>query len=236
MRRSTTPSLINRSLRFGATVTLASCALAAAGVVAVHREAPWSTSAAVAAAPVPNAHIDRHVEAVASTSPPSGTPVGGDLSAVFEVDPLPESTVVPEQVTAVAAVERVAPPAQPAAPVPVAAPAPAVSAPPSTVPVAATPAAEPVVSASHASVYDAVAAAFPEQPEAAYGVVLCESSGHPGTNTGNGYYGLWQFDLPTWQSVGGTGLPSQASVEEQVRRARMLYERRGWQPWGCAPR
>ena len=53
-------------------------------------------------------------------------------------------------------------------------------------------------------------------------------------NTGNGYYGLWQFDLATWQSVGGAGLPSDTSIEEQVARAPALYDRRGWSPWECA--
>ncbi|MDX3189787.1 transglycosylase family protein, partial [Streptomyces sp. MN03-5084-2B] len=32
---------------------------------------------------------------------------------------------------------------------------------------------------------------------------MCESSGRYATNTGNGYYGAYQFDLPTWRSVGG---------------------------------
>ena len=82
--------------------------------------------------------------------------------------------------------------------------------------------------------YELIAETFTEDPDFAYEVVICESSGNASMNTGNGYYGLWQFDLPTWQSVGGTGLPSEASVEEQIMRARMLYERRGWSPWGCA--
>ena len=51
------------------------------------------------------------------------------------------------------------------------------------------------------------------------------------TNTGNGYYGAYQFDLPTWRSVGGTGLPSDASPAEQDMRAQMLYDRRGLAPW-----
>lgn len=74
---------------------------------------------------------------------------------------------------------------------------------------------------------------FPEASGVAYDIVVCESSGNVTANTGNGYYGLWQFDLPTWRSVGGTGLPSDASAEEQMQRARMLYDARGWQPWGC---
>ncbi|OLR93930.1 transglycosylase [Actinokineospora bangkokensis] len=62
----------------------------------------------------------------------------------------------------------------------------------------------------------------------------CESSGRYSTNTGNGYYGAYQFDLPTWRSVGGTGSPHQASPAEQDHRALYLYRMRGWQPWECA--
>lgn len=63
----------------------------------------------------------------------------------------------------------------------------------------------------------------------------CESGGNPATNTGNGYYGLYQFSLPTWQSVGGSGLPSDASADEQTMRAQMLQQRAGWGQWpACA--
>jgi resuscitation-promoting factor RpfA len=63
---------------------------------------------------------------------------------------------------------------------------------------------------------------------------MCESSGRYNTNTGNGYYGAYQFDLPTWRSVGGAGRPDQASPGEQDYRALYLYRMRGWQPWQCA--
>lgn len=62
-------------------------------------------------------------------------------------------------------------------------------------------------------------------------ITQCESGGNYGTNTGNGYYGAYQFDLQTWRSVGGYGLPSNASPAEQDRRAAMLYSRRGASPW-----
>ncbi|CAM3019564.1 transglycosylase family protein [Saccharomonospora xinjiangensis] len=62
----------------------------------------------------------------------------------------------------------------------------------------------------------------------------CESSDRYDTNTGNGYYGAYQFDLPTWRSVGGSGRPDQASPAEQDYRALYLYRMRGWQPWTCA--
>jgi resuscitation-promoting factor RpfA len=62
----------------------------------------------------------------------------------------------------------------------------------------------------------------------------CESGNRYDINTGNGYYGAYQFDLATWRSVGGTGLPSNASKSEQDYRALYLYRMRGWQPWECA--
>jgi hypothetical protein len=63
---------------------------------------------------------------------------------------------------------------------------------------------------------------------------MCESSGRYHVNTGSGYYGAYQFDLPTWRSVGGKGYPHRASPREQDHRALYLYRMRGWQPWECA--
>ncbi|WP_187271791.1 transglycosylase family protein [Aeromicrobium terrae] len=65
-------------------------------------------------------------------------------------------------------------------------------------------------------------------------IAQCESGGNWSINTGNGYYGGLQFTLATWQSVGGTGLPSDASREEQIKRAKILQARSGWGQWGCA--
>ena len=74
-----------------------------------------------------------------------------------------------------------------------------------------------------------------------YNIMLCESGGNPkiieppGGNGGPlGHYGLFQFDIPTWESVGGHGNPIDASPEEQWMRAVMLYRMRGFQPWECA--
>jgi resuscitation-promoting factor RpfB len=44
----------------------------------------------------------------------------------------------------------------------------------------------------------------------------CESGGNWAINTGNGYYGGLQFNLGTWQSYGGSGLPSENSRETQI--------------------
>lgn len=46
----------------------------------------------------------------------------------------------------------------------------------------------------------------------------CESGGNYAENTGNGYYGAYQFSLGTWQRLGLSGLPSSAppSVQDQA--------------------
>lgn len=60
----------------------------------------------------------------------------------------------------------------------------------------------------------------------------CESGGNPTIVSSNGlYYGLYQFSVGTWQGVGGAGLPSQASADEQTSRAQMLYNRSGAGQW-----
>lgn len=59
----------------------------------------------------------------------------------------------------------------------------------------------------------------------------CESGGNYQTNTGNGYYGAYQFSLSTWQSMGGSGLPSDAPPAEQDARAQALYDVSGAGPW-----
>jgi hypothetical protein len=59
----------------------------------------------------------------------------------------------------------------------------------------------------------------------------CESGGNPHAVNPAGYYGLYQFDLGTWRSVGGSGLPTSASAAEQTYRAKRLYQQRGRSPW-----
>jgi hypothetical protein len=59
----------------------------------------------------------------------------------------------------------------------------------------------------------------------------CESGGDPRAINSAGYYGLYQFALSTWYSVGGTGNPIDASSTEQTYRAQVLYERSGSAPW-----
>lgn len=87
--------------------------------------------------------------------------------------------------------------------------------------------ARPVAAANYApsdgSVWDQIAA--------------CEAGGNWAINTGNGYYGGLQFSLSSWRSVGGSGLPSEASREEQIMRGQMLQARSGWGAWpACSSR
>lgn len=59
----------------------------------------------------------------------------------------------------------------------------------------------------------------------------CESGGNPRAVNPAGYYGLYQFNVTTWRSVGGSGMPNQASAGEQTYRAKLLYSSRGRSPW-----
>jgi hypothetical protein len=59
----------------------------------------------------------------------------------------------------------------------------------------------------------------------------CESGGNYSINTGNGFYGAFQFDLQTWHGLGYSGRPDQASPATQNQAAYKLYNSRGWSPW-----
>lgn len=60
----------------------------------------------------------------------------------------------------------------------------------------------------------------------------CEATGnYRAVSPGGTYRGAYQFDQRTWETVGGTGDPIDASPAEQDLRAQILYSRRGNQPW-----
>jgi len=68
-------------------------------------------------------------------------------------------------------------------------------------------------------------------------IAECESSGNWSINTGNGYYGGLQFDIPSWLANGGDDFasrPDLASRAEQITVANRYYEKAGLGPWGCA--
>jgi hypothetical protein len=66
---------------------------------------------------------------------------------------------------------------------------------------------------------------------------MCESGGRYTINTGNGYYGAYQFLPSTWHSLGYGGLPNHATPAVQDAAAARLHDRRGsWADWGTCGR
>ena len=59
----------------------------------------------------------------------------------------------------------------------------------------------------------------------------CESGDDYGDDTGNGYYGAYQFALGTWWSLGYSGLPNEAPAAVQDRAAIRLQHVSGWSAW-----
>jgi hypothetical protein len=62
-------------------------------------------------------------------------------------------------------------------------------------------------------------------------IAACESGGNPAADTGNGFYGKYQFTLQTWAAVGGSGNPADAPEAEQDRRAATLLATAGAGQW-----
>lgn len=68
-------------------------------------------------------------------------------------------------------------------------------------------------------------------------IAACESGGNWAINTGNGYYGGLQFDIPTWLSNGGGAYAPRADLAsrtQQIAIANKVYAARGLTAWGCA--
>jgi hypothetical protein len=63
-------------------------------------------------------------------------------------------------------------------------------------------------------------------------IAQCESGGDPTAVSADGAYGgKYQFDRETWQQMGGSGDPADASEAEQDRIAAKLMAARGTAPW-----
>jgi Transglycosylase-like domain len=73
------------------------------------------------------------------------------------------------------------------------------------------------------------------EPPPAGGVWLelreCESGDNYQTDTGNGFYGAYQFAALTWSGLGLSGLASQAPYWVQDEAAQRLQAQYGWRPW-----
>lgn len=69
-----------------------------------------------------------------------------------------------------------------------------------------------------------------------YQIAECESNFNPRAvnQSNNAHFGLFQFKLATWQSMGGSGNPIDASPREQFERAKKLQAAAGWGQWACA--
>ena len=59
----------------------------------------------------------------------------------------------------------------------------------------------------------------------------CESTNDYAIDTGNGYYGAYQFSLETWKWLGYEAWPNEASPEVQDQAALDLYEYSNWDAW-----
>lgn len=121
---------------------------------------------------------------------------------------IPKTKAAPAPVSKSVAAEQ-------ATPAPAAVTAPATAETPAPSRSTYTPVQAPAVSSG--SVWDRIAA--------------CESGGNWHINTGNGFYGGLQFTLGSWRAMGGSGLPSDASREEQIMRAQKLQAAQGWGAW-----
>jgi hypothetical protein len=63
----------------------------------------------------------------------------------------------------------------------------------------------------------------------------CESSDNYAENTGNGFFGAYQFSQATWSGLGYPGRPDLESHQMQDQAAMRLQAARGWSQWpACA--
>jgi LysM repeat protein len=66
-----------------------------------------------------------------------------------------------------------------------------------------------------------------------------ESGGNPGTNTGNGYYGMYQDTQSSWVAAGGLAYaprPDLASAAAQTAVNQHIQSQQGWSAWPSTSR
>ena len=116
--------------------------------------------------------------------------------------------------------------------------------PPTPVVIKPTPVVKPKVTHSHPAITEhrsrRVSRSRTQKPLTTAGVwdrlAQCEAGGNWHINTGNGYYGGLQFSQGSWNAVGGSGRPDQASKGEQIRRGEILRSKQGWGAWPACSR
>jgi hypothetical protein len=68
-----------------------------------------------------------------------------------------------------------------------------------------------------------------------YRLRLCESGGTYNRNSGNGYYGAYQYAISSWGGYGGYARADLAPAEVQDAKVMADIAVRGWYPWpACA--
>lgn len=68
-----------------------------------------------------------------------------------------------------------------------------------------------------------------------YQLRLCEAGNDYRRNSGNGYYGAYQFSISSWNNFKGYARADLAPPEIQDMKAQETQARRGWYPWpSCA--
>jgi hypothetical protein len=82
----------------------------------------------------------------------------------------------------------------------------------------------------------AVEAQWGPSAEAWAALRQCESGDDYRINTGNGYYGAYQFSPITWWWLGYQGYPHQAPPAVQDQAALQLWGIYGWSPWPACSR
>jgi len=114
------------------------------------------------------------------------------------------------------------PPPPPPAPAPAPIPTPKPATPVSHLATTRTGITAPATSAAHGGVWASLR--------------QCESGGNYDDDTGNGFYGAYQFAAGTWHGLGYPGLPSAASPAVQDQAAQKLEARSGWGQWPACSR
>lgn len=102
---------------------------------------------------------------------------------------------------------------------------------PAPVAAAATPAPTPTPAPSTPVVTAATSGPAPASSATWQALRECESGDDYSEDTGNGYYGAYQFAASTWSSLGFPGLPSDASPALQNLAAARLQRLDGWSAW-----
>lgn len=184
-------------------------------------EATANLAAATTQTPVPTAPPKADTVQPGDTLTSIATEHGTTFNRVYDANPAvtsPDMIMPGQELRIPAADEQLAP-----RPLPENAPAEAKAEAVTTAPeeaYAPVPASQPVSTApavADGSVWDRLA--------------QCEATGNWAINTGNGFYGGLQFTLSSWAAVGGTGMPHQASREEQILRGEKLLAMQGWGAW-----